>query len=302
MLIFAKERIPPRSPADQKLPVKALLGIVGVGEFIANLGVQMRLGLYVFLISVFLLSSSRAGSALDEYSALKSVIKAEVLADKYPISSVLFIPPNNEGDPIEITVGLDDCGAYANHLGTFEHPPSKGIDLALIALRVVELEQYLYLTGLPKDALGTELRGFEVALLPFAGKANLDQQFKVKAKRLVRSLNTISSRGKGTKKIRFVEQEGECGAGEVSVKIKTQPTGGSIYMIPTFFFKACSLQGVDPYDRRLCGGWLDVVSSTSMLSGSYNYLVQWRDGSSKKGTFSCREACKTATPVVTLRK
>jgi hypothetical protein len=105
----------------------------------------------------------------------------------------------------------------------------------------------------------------------------------------------------GKPKLRKIVVEGGCGAGEVNVTIATEPKGGQVLFIPTFFHELCKVQKVDPDDAAACTRWREAVDGTlSQVSGDYLYQVKWPDGATRKGKLSFNKLEEGQT--VTLRK
>ena len=75
-----------------------------------------------------------------------------------------------------------------------------------------------------------------------------------------------------------------CGAGEESFKLATQPRGGQVLIIPSFYYQLCAVQRINPDDASRCIHWREVIDGTvTEVSGDYYYRVHWRDGSVRKG-------------------
>jgi hypothetical protein len=91
-----------------------------------------------------------------------------------------------------------------------------------------------------------------------------------------------------------VVHEGRCRqeitAGNINVRIETDPSGGSVFLIPTFFYDLCRAQNIDPDDTRRCNRWREAISGrTASVSGDYLYIVRWPDGASRRGKLSVVE-------------
>jgi hypothetical protein len=78
--------------------------------------------------------------------------------------------------------------------------------------------------------------------------------------------------------------EGGCGAGEITVTIETDPPGGQVLFIPTFFYELCKAQRLNPDDTERCNYWREAISGTlSNVSGDYFFVARWSDGSARRG-------------------
>jgi hypothetical protein len=89
-----------------------------------------------------------------------------------------------------------------------------------------------------------------------------------------------------------------CGDGEVVVKIVTDPRGGQVLFIPTFFYELCRAQNLNPEDTTRCNRWRQAEDGQLHdVIGNYQYIAKWRDGTIKKGMlrFGQREDGKTIT-------
>jgi hypothetical protein len=80
---------------------------------------------------------------------------------------------------------------------------------------------------------------------------------------------------------------GPCGGGAVSVRIVTDPAGGQVLFIPTFFYELCRAQAIDPEDPAKCRRWREALSSTlTSVSGDYQFIARWADGAVRRGKLS----------------
>ena len=101
--------------------------------------------------------------------------------------------------------------------------------------------------------------------------------------------------------LRPVVVEGGCGAGDMSVSIVTEPKGGQVLFIPTFFYELCRVQNVNPDDTGGCNRWREAVDGKlASVSGDYLYVVRWPDGTTRRGKLSFNKLEDGQT--VTLRK
>jgi hypothetical protein len=94
---------------------------------------------------------------------------------------------------------------------------------------------------------------------------------------------------------------GGCGAGEIEVKVTTQPPGGTVYFIPSFFHALCRAQNIDPEDRTRCNRWHEADDGKlAEVSGHYVYFARWPDGATRRGTISFDKLSRGDT--VSIRK
>jgi hypothetical protein len=84
-----------------------------------------------------------------------------------------------------------------------------------------------------------------------------------------------------------VVNDGGCGAVEAKVSIATRPTGGQVFVIPTFFYQLCKVQKQNADDTHSCPNWREAVDGqVSEVAGDYQYQVRWHDGSVRRGRLS----------------
>lgn len=86
------------------------------------------------------------------------------------------------------------------------------------------------------------------------------------------------------------EMPGECGAGEIAVRIETNPPGAQLRIIPEFFHTVCTRRKIDASNPAQCRWWRDVVSDFDMVSGTYLYTANTPDGRVRSGRFKVTDA------------
>ncbi len=74
----------------------------------------------------------------------------------------------------------------------------------------------------------------------------------------------------------------ECGAGEQSFVVKSDPPGAKIRIISDFDWLLCREIGRDPWDPNDCLGWSLIVKKENSLIGRYRYQAEWRNGKISK--------------------
>lgn len=95
--------------------------------------------------------------------------------------------------------------------------------------------------------------------------------------------------------------EGGCGAGEIPVKIVTDPRGAQVLFIPSFFHELCRAQKLDPDDPARCTRWREALDgSLTHVAGDYFYVAKWADGTTRRGKLSITGAQEGGT--ITLGK
>lgn len=85
-----------------------------------------------------------------------------------------------------------------------------------------------------------------------------------------------------------------CGAGEMPVKLVSDPPYKSLRIIPEFYFTVCGKRGPDAWSSQQCRWWEDVLQEVTMVSGTYYYVATWPDGTEKRGRFTIDEQAAAA--------
>lgn len=92
---------------------------------------------------------------------------------------------------------------------------------------------------------------------------------------------------RGDRQLPTVVVVGGCGGGTVSVRIVTDPAGGQVMFIPTFFYELCRAKSIDPDDPVGCKRWREALGTASTaVAGDYHYIVRWADGAVRRGKLS----------------
>jgi hypothetical protein len=176
--------------------------------------------------------------------------------------------------------------------------PGRTVDFATLAMHQVRLRRDLVTLGYPVDVVDSELARSESELLlqiearPNAGLSTDSEEHS--RRRLAGRLNAV--RVARRLDVPVIITVGGCGAAEEPVTFRLQPRGQA-FVIPAFFFAACRARGVDPYDRRSCTGWGEVLDGRqAYLSGDYVYAANWPGGRTRRGTV--RIEGETPPPVV----
>jgi hypothetical protein len=77
---------------------------------------------------------------------------------------------------------------------------------------------------------------------------------------------------------------GDCGAGEIAVRINSVPPLSNLHVIPDFYFSVCEDLYSDPWSVDECRFW-NSAPEILMLSGVYRYKGDLANGSEKRGKF-----------------
>ena len=195
--------------------------------------------------------------------------------------------------PAEVSPGesydLEDCKTGSDYLGVSED--AVALTLANLAYVIVHLRKTLTKLGYPEpvwdpllvqfenEQLNLRLREIDQPFNPESASARHAENFKGK---LVQRLNDHRTRRPtGLPKVFF---QGDCGAGEVNITIRTEPRNGQAILIPVFFFELCKAQQYDPDNRSLCTWWVDPPEDAPLaVSGDYFFRASWPDGVERRG-------------------
>jgi hypothetical protein len=128
--------------------------------------------------------------------------------------------------------------------------------IGFTAANVLDWSRALTALGYPRSVWEPLVDKYETEELAAGIRANASgqQQLKKFAERQVNRTGEVQNQlaiildkyRKAHPSLPRVVYEPGCGAGEVSVKIVTDPRGGRAMFIPTFFYELCQAQGLDP--------------------------------------------------------
>jgi hypothetical protein len=202
---------------------------------------------------------------------------------------------------------IDPCGTVANHLlwtkrryedeKTFRR-------LGDIAVNVFEWTHTLSTLKYPRrlwEPLVSQYESEQLSLLiePEAGEQEDPRNYIQSSYAFVDDLvRRLAEHRKSNPSLVRVVARGGCGAGEVVVTIATDPRGGQVLFIPTFFYEYCRARNLNPEDTTRCDRWREADDGQlHEVIGNYRYIAKWRDGTIRKGklTFGRREDGKTIT-------
>jgi hypothetical protein len=232
-----------------------------------------------------------AGAA--QYAAIKTVMQRLYDKGDREIKAIL-----GKGD-----YDLYHCSSGSEYLGSTGGDEAMA-SLANIAFDVVIWSNNLKRLNYPAASWQTPIAQYEANEIALVQKG-LAEAVTEWADRRGKFLNALSGRLAERRakqpSLRKVVVEGGCGAGEVNVHIATEPKGGQVLFIPTFFYELCRVQNVDPDDTKGCTRWREAVEGTlAQVSGDYQYVVRWPDGAVRRGKLSFQNLQDGQT--VTLRK
>ena len=180
------------------------------------------------------------------------------------------------------SVDLMDCAYGASYLGpgAGTNISDRTAELANLAFEIVRLKKLMTRLGYPESLwrpllLSLEEQGqesFDLGggehLMPFSAALNRYRQQSAPA-------------------LPKVRVEGECGEGEVGIRISTRPSGGRVHLIPVFFYRLCEVQKIDPDDVRRCDHWREPVEGALLdVAGDYFYQASWPGGGRSQGKLS----------------
>ncbi len=199
---------------------------------------------------------------------------------------------------------LYHCRRGAEYLGKSTDDDDTTISYANIAFDIIVWANNLKKLSYPASLWQGPIAGYEAGETKLVAESPLDSWTEWTERRtaFVRALAVSLEAHRKTKpSLRKVISMGGCGAGEVNVTIATEPKGGQVLFIPTFFYELCKVQQLNPDDAAACSRWREAVDGTlSQVSGDYLYQVRWPDGATRKGKLSFNKLEQGQT--VTLRK
>lgn len=236
-------------------------------------------------------AASPAGAS--QYAAIKTVMQRLYDKGDREIKGLL-----GKGD-----YDLYHCSTGSEYLGNAAGDDALG-SLANVAFDVViwtnNLKRLNYPAALWQAPI-TQYEASEIALVQ-KGAADAATEWTDRRGKFLNALSARLAEHRAKKpSLRKVVVEGGCGAGEVSVSIATEPKGAQVLFIPTFFYELCRVQNLNPDDTKGCARWREAVDGTlAQVSGDYQYVVRWPDGTVRRGKLSFHNLQDGQT--VTLRK
>lgn len=163
------------------------------------------------------------------------------------------------------------------------------LPFANLALDVVRFEKLLPSSGYPRGVWGERVDAYEREQLQAQSTgAETPVNEDGYDPRLVELADTLTRyRETSAPTARPVMVEGGCGAGNVGIKIATEPAGGTVSLIPVFFHKLCQVRKLDPQDPIQCDRWRESVDGALFdAAGDYIYRSTWPDGTQRSGRVS----------------
>lgn len=160
-----------------------------------------------------------------------------------------------------------------------------------IAYEALTVEQQLPQGGYPRSVWSRALTLFETREVALAENSRLSPEALAPDRRAFRAalsatLESYHKKHRAAAKVSFPDIE--CGPpGARMVRLETQPSGGTVFVIPTFFYQLCKIKRTDPNDLNACAQWRESLQGiVTYVAGDYYYLVRWKDGSQKRGKLS----------------
>jgi hypothetical protein len=188
------------------------------------------------------------------------------------------------------TYNLYHCNVGSEYLGDAGDADPTVHDLANLAYDVVIWSRTLERIGYPEAVWGPAIAAYETATLdllaqpPYIGGTELADRRDAFREAL---LEVLLRHREDHPELRPVESIGECGAGEIHVRIATEPRGAQVLFIPTFFYELCRAQRLDPEDTVRCNRWREAIDGMlAQVAGDYYYLARWPDGVLRRGQLS----------------
>jgi hypothetical protein len=206
---------------------------------------------------------------------------------------------------------LDHCESGSRYFGSAAQD-DKIAALADLAVDSKTWSSTLVLMKYPNQVWEPALRSYENAQLGEMRRAQGQQlQAGLQARKqafMKQFASQLSSYQRSHPTLGNVVNEGACHrpsrevrAGNVGLQISTDPMGGSVFLIPSFFYELCRAQNINPDDTVNCNRWREAISGrAASVAGDYVYFVRWPDGAMRRGKLSVVD--REFGNVVVLRK
>lgn len=199
---------------------------------------------------------------------------------------------------------LEMCVAGSGYLGKM---PARDVMPAFadIAFDVVAWKAVLQRSGYPPALWQTALAAYEqravgavIATAPGSNPRDALDRVPEFAGPLVR---VLAAYRRSHPRLPEVVSIGGCGATDLTVSIATEPKGGQVLFIPTFFYDLCRVQKQNPDDPQQCPRWREALEGRlTEVMGNYVYRARWHDGAVRRGTLNFAQLDDGAT--ILLRK
>jgi hypothetical protein len=233
-------------------------------------------------------------SAASEYAAIKPIV-AKLLehTDDFYLQDVL---------PRETSVNLFACGALEGKLGL------RGNDLSTALARVAAYDyswhKLLPAAGYPDEITTPLINDAEHRLFTQVLRSGGNRGFLTalgrEANHIAQQLNAIRvRRGLRAKPLHYND---ECGGPGVLVTFSV-PRDAQLFLASEFYVELCKIRLRPPFDRDKCNHWEEVFDgAVESLSGLYNYIAEWADGTRRVSRFNADKLGSTNDAVFKLKK
>jgi hypothetical protein len=252
---------------------------------------------------LLVISGFSAATAQTSEDMVKSNPRAQYRAIKSAMQKMV-----NKGGPATTAMYTDEgydlyhCNTGSEYIG--ESGDDRIGGYANLAFDLIIWNSNLRKLGYPQTLWSTPLNLYEEAELKLLDGApeDADSEWTERRARFLAKLAPPLQAYQSTKpRMKKVVVEGGCGAGEISVKIETDPKGAEVMFIPAFFYELCRAQNLNPDDTARCNRWREAIDGTlSQVAGDYIYIARWPDGTTRRGTLSFTKLTEDQT--VVLRK
>jgi hypothetical protein len=188
----------------------------------------------------------------------------------------------------ERRIDLYSCRAGGDFLSDNGNPDNDLL-VAMSQLATDTIDLARLLQKFPRQIWEGPARNFEAQELGrIVAERTLPQDYQDKREALLKALEPpLNAARRANASLPQVTVDGGCGAGDISVNIETDPPGGQVLFIPTFFYELCKAQKLSPDDTERCNHWREAVSGAiSSVSGDYVYVARWPDGATRRGKLS----------------
>jgi hypothetical protein len=254
------------------------------------------LGVILVVVSSVAAATQRPTANIqDQYNRLKQVFVSMIKDGQIQ----LHVKPHNNSFNI-----FDSCSDKPMQTGSDyvggRTDPSTTATLSDLAFEVVRLRVTLNKLGYPETAWKSILDQFESELLPLyigqigkpyssdegSGWQSIERTTTQFQNKILKKLADYRKQYAPTLPTIYYEQ-GNCGAGEISIHVRAEPSNGRVLFIPVFFHYLCKVEHKNPDDITDCDRWREPVDGQLFeVAGDYFYVAVWPDGARQGGRLS----------------
>jgi hypothetical protein len=244
----------------------------------------------IVLIAVALIFTSSGSEA--QPGSLTDIVEADLRGEYQSIKSKIHRMKFGvvKGRPIPRVLDLGQCDSDGFLIsGVYR---SDALDwLVILATSIETRSNNLRAAGFPPRLWEPVLGEYESAQIASAARLKADREeesrMKERSMRVHRELAaTLNAYRRTNRALPRVIVEDDCGGSGTTIYVLTQPPGGSVYFIPSFYYDLCVAKNLNPEDRERCNRWEEPISMGGpgpvfSGSGEYMYLALWGSGRRK---------------------